>query len=84
MSNVYAATEARENFFNILNRILYGRETIYIKKTGVDSIIKLELTTNSRKVLKSLAGSISKKDADLMKNAIKNSKKHSPRKIKAL
>ena len=81
MSTVVTATSARANFFNLLNRVLYGNEDVYIKKAGVDVMIKLEVVTNSRTTLSSLAGSLSKKDSATMLDSIINARKIKPRNI---
>lgn len=82
MKNVIPATEARGKFFHLLNRVLYGGETIYITKTGADTVAKVESVPNSHRVLTDLAGSLSEKDAQLMKEAILKSRFYPKRKIK--
>ncbi|PIR43331.1 hypothetical protein COV24_03335 [candidate division WWE3 bacterium CG10_big_fil_rev_8_21_14_0_10_32_10] len=80
---IYTATEARKNFFDILNRVLYGNERMFIKKSGSEDLIKIERSDNSLKSLKKLAGSISKKDARIMKEVVKDSRKAFSRQIKS-
>ena len=82
MSMVIPATEARNNFFDILNRVLYGNEVVLISKAGTDTLAKVESVPDSVKVLNRLAGSISAGDAKLMKAAVKEMRKMPYRKIK--
>lgn len=70
MSNIISATEARNNFFHLLSRVLYGGETIFISKEGADNLAKIESVPVADKTLKELAGSISVKDARAMKKAV--------------
>ena len=74
MMKVFTATEARSNFFNLLNRVLYAGETIFIRKAGTDGVVKLESVPDGRMILKSIAGSISVKDANYMKETIRKSR----------
>ena len=75
MSNVFTATSARSDFFNILNRVLFGGETVYIKKEGADSLVKIESVSKTESILDELAGSISDTDAKKMKEAIAEPRK---------
>ncbi|KKS80408.1 MAG: hypothetical protein UV54_C0007G0017 [Candidatus Beckwithbacteria bacterium GW2011_GWA2_43_10] len=81
MSMVIPATEARNNFFDILNRVLYGNEVVLISKAGTDTLVKMESVPDSVKVLNRLSGSISAGDAKLMKAAVKEMRKMPLRKI---
>lgn len=84
MSMVIPATEARNNFFDILNRVLYGEEVVLISKAGTDTLAKIESVPDSVKVLSRLFGSLSNKDAATMKTAVKAMRKGSWRKISSL
>ncbi|MDZ7586488.1 MAG: type II toxin-antitoxin system prevent-host-death family antitoxin [Patescibacteria group bacterium] len=83
MSIVISATEARNNFFDILNRVLYGNEVVLISKAGTDTLAKVESVPDSVKILNRLAGSISAGDAKIMKKAVKDMRKMPYRKIKS-
>jgi len=81
MSMVIPATEARNNFFDILNRVLYGNEVIYIAKVGTKAMVRLEKNPSTEEILDSLAGSISEEDAEIMTNAIKKTRSYPKRKV---
>lgn len=81
MSMVIPATEARNNFFDILNRVLYGNEVIYIAKVGTKAMVRLEKNPSTEEILDSLAGSISEEDAEIMTNAIKKARSYPKRKV---
>jgi|GEM_PF-6174282 prevent-host-death family protein len=81
MSLVLNATNARANFFDILNRVIYGGETIYVTKAGTDEMVKLETVSNSKKALGELAGSWSKKEADGMMKAVETTRSYPKRKV---
>ena len=70
MNIIITATEARTNFFDLLNRVLYAGETVFISKAGVDTIAKVERVDNSVSILAKLAGSVSESDAESMKKTI--------------
>jgi len=80
MKSIITATKARESFFEILNRVLYGKETIFITKAGADkNVVKLERVPESRSILNKLAGSISDADAKTMLTSISKSRKTAKR-----
>lgn len=81
MSTIIAATNARSNFFEILNKVLYGGETIFISKAGSNNLVKVEAVPSSSVVLNKLAGSISNTDAVLMEKAMKKVKDYPKREI---
>lgn len=70
---VLNATEARKNFFNLLNRAIYGHEAVYISKAGADKLVKLEATSPGRRTLRKLAGEMTEKDADTILHAVERS-----------
>ena len=55
MSMVIPATEARNNFFDILNRVLYGNEVIYITKAGTKAMAKMTKYPLTNKILDNLS-----------------------------
>ena len=79
MNIIITATEARTNFFDLLNRVLYAGETVFISKAGVDTIAKVERVDNSASILAKLAGSVSESDAESMKKTIAKARKYSKR-----
>ena len=79
MNIIITATEARTNFFDLLNRVLYAGETVFISKAGVDTIAKVERVDNSVSILAKLAGSVSESDAESMKKTIAKARKYSKR-----
>ena len=79
MNIIITATEARTNFFDLLNRVLYAGETVFISKAGVDTIAKVERVDNSVSILVKLAGSVSESDAESMKKTIAKARKYSKR-----
>lgn len=79
MNVTVTATEARTNFFDLLNRVLYAGETVFISKAGVDTFAKVERVANGASILAKLAGSISESDASSMKKAIAKARKYSKR-----
>lgn len=81
MSIVIPATEARNNFFDILNRVLYGNEVVYIGKVGTKAMVRLEKSPSTEEILDSLAGSITDEDAEIMTKAIKKSRSYPKRKV---
>ena len=81
MSMVIPATEARNNFFDILNRVLYGNEVIYIAKVGTKAMVRLEKNPSTEEILDSLAGSITDEDAEIMTKAIKKTRSYPKRKV---
>jgi len=81
MSMVIPATEARNNFFDILNRVLYGNEVIYIAKVGTKAMVRLEKNPSTEEILDSLAGCWSEKDADMVTKAINKVKSYPKRKV---
>lgn len=81
MSMVISATKARNNFFDILNRVLYGNEVIYIAKVGTKAMVRLEKNPSTEEILDSLAGSISEEDAEIMTKAIKKARSYPQRKV---
>lgn len=81
MSMVISATAARNNFFDILNRVLYGNEVIYIAKVGTKAMVRLEKNPSTEEILDSLAGSISEEDAEIMTKAIKKARSYPKRKV---
>lgn len=83
MKTLITATEARKNFFSILNRVLYGNEEIFVTKSGTNSYVRLEKIDPEEGSLMSFAGTISDKDAKLMKAAIKKARRVKKRKVKS-
>jgi len=81
MNTVIPATVARNNFFDILNRVLYGNEVIYITKTGSKTVAKIEGAPDPMKILKKLAGSWSDEDADMVMKAIAKARSYPKRKV---
>ena len=69
-----SATEARKNFFELLNRVIYGGEEIYITKSGAKTLVRIEKVDTKNEGLMSFAGFLSDKDAKLMKREIKKSR----------
>ncbi|PIP52597.1 hypothetical protein COW80_05045 [Candidatus Beckwithbacteria bacterium CG22_combo_CG10-13_8_21_14_all_01_47_9] len=55
MSMVIPATVARNNFFDILNRILYGNEVFYITKAGTKAMVKMSKYPSTNKILDRLS-----------------------------
>ena len=70
MSMVIPATEARNNFFDILNRVLYGNEVIYITKAGTKAMAKMTKYPSIKKILDNL----SEKTRTKGKNSLKRGK----------
>lgn len=83
MSMIIPATEARNNFFDILNRVLYGEEVVLISKAGTNTLAKMESVPDSLKILNRLAGSISSEDVKIMKKAVRDMRKMPARRIKS-
>lgn len=81
MSLVIPATVARSEFFNILNRVLYGGETVYIAKVGTKDMVRMEKSPSTEEILDSLAGCMSDKDADVMLKTIKKARSYPKRKV---
>lgn len=81
MSLTVTATEARNDLFKLLNRVIYKGETVYITKAGTESMIKVTSVPASSVTLSKLAGSISNKDASVMKTAIAAAKNYPSRKV---
>lgn len=81
MNIVIPATKARSDFFNLLNRVLYSGDTIFISKSGTDSMAKIESVPDTKTILSRLAGSISVKDADIMEKSIYSARARHTRKI---
>ena len=48
---IYTATEARKNFFDILNRVLYGNERMFIKKYKSIAIMSEKSVSKIRIIL---------------------------------
>lgn len=78
-----SATEARKNFFEILNRVLYGGEEIYVTKSGANSYVRMERVKYEEASIMDFAGIISDKDAKLMKDAVAKARKYPKRKVKS-
>ncbi len=68
-STMMNATQARSQFFELLNRVLYGGETVYISKAGAKDVVEIKRVAKP-KTLKDFTGIISEEDARLMKEAI--------------
>lgn len=83
MSVIINSTEARKNFFDLLNRVLYGDEDVYIKKAGSDYVVKLEKVKKSKPTLSELAGSLSKKDAEPIRTAIEAARDRKKRVVRS-
>jgi len=83
MNTVISATVARNNFFDILNRVIYGEEVVLVSKAGTEKLVKIETLPDSGKVLKRLFGSLSVRDARTMKAASGEMRTSSWRKIKS-
>lgn len=82
MKKVYKATEARKNFFNILDNVIHDGEVVYITKGNSNKMIKIETVDKNKVGLSNLAGVISDKDATEISKTIKSARKKSkPRKI---
>lgn len=81
MNIVISATKARSDFFNLLNRVLYSGDTIFISKSGTDSMAKIESVPDTKTMLSKLAGSISAKDADTIEKSIYSARPRRTRKI---
>ena len=79
--NIYTSTQARNNFFEILNRIIYGNEEIYIKKSNSDKLVKLHRVNSALNSLESVIGSIDNKTALKMKKDIKEGRKGIKREV---
>lgn len=77
-----SATEARNNFFELLNRVLYGGEEIFVTKSGAKSYVRMEKVDSKEASIMDFAGIISDKDAKLMKDAIAEARKVKKRKVK--
>ena len=84
MDTVISATVARNNFFDILNRVIYGEEVVLVSKAGTETLVKIESLPDSVKVLKRLFGSLSIKDAGTMKEVAGRMRNSPWRKIKSL
>lgn len=68
MSTIVSATVARNNFFDILNRVLYGNEVIYITKAGTKARAKMSKYPATNKILDNLSEKIlSKRKSDRVK-----------------
>jgi antitoxin (DNA-binding transcriptional repressor) of toxin-antitoxin stability system len=78
-----SATDARKNFFELLNRVLYGNEEIFVTKSGSKSYVRLEKVESTEASIMDFAGTISDKDAKLMKDAIAKARKYPKRKVKS-
>lgn len=70
MATAISATEARNNFFTILNKVLFGNETVLISKAGSDVLVKIERAADGREILRELAGSIANAEAEKMEDSI--------------
>ena len=81
---VIPATVARNNFFDILNRVIYGEEIVLVSKAGTETLVKIESLPDSVKALKRLFGSLSAKDAGTMKEVAGRMRNSPWRKIKNL
>lgn len=81
MTMIIPATEARNNFFDILNRVLYGNEVIFIAKVGTKAMVRLEKNPSTEEILDSLAGCWSEKKADRITKAIKKARSYPKRKV---
>ena len=81
MNNILTATKARNDFFNILNRVIFGNEAVYVKKEGADSLVKIERVSKTESILDELAGCISDTDAKKMKDAIAEARTYPKRKL---
>lgn len=81
MTLIISATAARNNFFDILNRVIYGEETIYISKAGTKTMAKIESAPETMKILDSLAGCWSEKEAGMVTKAIKKARSYPKRKV---
>ena len=82
MKNISTATEARKNFFDIVNNVLYNNEDYYITKAGVKAVmVKVSRVVDPREEFLSLAGSISNIDANKIKSTVKTTKGYKSRKI---
>lgn len=58
-----SATEARNNFFDLLNRIYYGKKSVVVKRNKVPLVAILPFSEWVKKTIKSQMGILSSKDA---------------------
>lgn len=75
---IYSATEARSNFFDILNLVYSGKNEIIITKDRKPVVRLIKEKTNTMKKknnLISFAGIMSKKEANVFYEAIKDVRK---------
>ena len=86
MSNItVSALEARRNFGELLNRILYRREEIFIERKGraLAKIVPIEKAANKKSIL-SYAGIWKTPDVGAVKRAIKKDRLNASRLVKPL
>lgn len=86
MSNItVSALDARRNFGELLNRILYKREEIFIERKGraVAKIVPIEKTAGKKSIL-SYAGIWKTPDVGAIKKAIKKDRLYASRFVKPL
>jgi hypothetical protein len=72
-STVINATKARSEFFELLNRVLYGNERVLISKAGSKDMV--ELRRVEPKTIDDLAGVFTKEDANIIEETIKADRK---------
>lgn len=73
-STVINATKARSEFFELLNRVLYGNERVLISKAGAKGMVELKRVEKPKK-FSDFAGVISEEDAEIMKGVIEADRK---------
>lgn len=88
MNNVVSAIEARKNLGELLNRVLYRGEEIFVERKGklVAKIVPSDTTVSAipKKSITSYAGIWSTRDINVMKKAIKKMRLSSIRSVKPL
>lgn len=84
LESVFSATETRANFFDVLNRVLYANEKVFVRKSGADHMVRMERVPMSEEALSRLAGRISDKDAKVMKKTINEAHRRLTRRVPVL
>ena len=73
-STVINATKARSEFFELLNRVLYGNERVLISKAGSKGMVELRRVEKPKK-FSDFAGVISEEDAEIMRKTVAEARK---------
>ena len=86
MTKTVSAIEARRNLGELLNRAYYkGEETIVVRKgKTIARIVPPVAKKADINSILSFAGILTKKDADIIKKSVSDSRKKSSRTIKSL